>query len=457
MLESVLLAHPLEHQHVGVHGHADGEHEPGDPGQGQGGPQCQQHGERQQPVGQQRHRGQAAEQPIVGDHVQHGQGRADHRGLRAGPDGGLTQGRAHGALLDHLDRDGQRSGADEQGQVLGLAVGEVAGDHCQAATDPLLAGDRRVDLGAGDDLAVEHDGHPPGRVPGRLAGGLAGQLGPAAAAVALEVDGDLPAGLELGIELGAGVADGLAGQGGRAEAQTPAALVAHHQAVLAGRALGVGFGQAEHRVEGQLGGAPDDLGGLLGIVDAGQLDDHPPVPRALQGRLGHAELVDPSAQHLQGAGQGVAVDPLVGAVGGLQDDLGAAPQVQAEAGRAGGHQPAGRADQQQHGDKTPPKVTRQRRNLQQQPTPTGDGVGQGSGRLEAGWGPRSPGGGADRRPGRGQAGAPPSGGHPGGDRDRGDQQAEQQREQTATRIRPLSRRAQRRASVRQRGRLQTKE
>ena len=35
----MFFAHAFEHQHPCVHGHADGEHEPGDPGQGQGGPQ----------------------------------------------------------------------------------------------------------------------------------------------------------------------------------------------------------------------------------------------------------------------------------------------------------------------------------------------------------------------------------------------------------------------------------
>jgi hypothetical protein len=105
-------------------------------------------------------------------------------------------------------------------------------------------------------------------------------------------------------------------------------------------------------VEGQLGGAADDLDGLPGIVDAGQLHDHPPLPRPLQGRLGHPELVDPAAQHLQGPGQGVAVEVAVGAVGGFQDDLGAPAQVQAQPGRAGDGHPGGRPEHEQHGQQT---------------------------------------------------------------------------------------------------------
>ena len=89
-------------------------------------------------------------------------------------------------------------------------VDDRAGDDGLAAADALLAGDRRVDLGAGDDLAVEDDRDPPPGVAGGLAARLAGQAGPLAAAGVLELDGDRPAGLELGVELGAGVGDSWA-------------------------------------------------------------------------------------------------------------------------------------------------------------------------------------------------------------------------------------------------------
>jgi len=55
----------------------------------------------------------------------------------------------------------------------------------------------------------------------------------------------------------------------------------------------------------------------------------------------------------------MTIDATIGAVGGLQDDLGAAPQVQAQPGRAGNHHPAGRPEHEQDGDETPPEVTRQ--------------------------------------------------------------------------------------------------
>src|SRR5215218_10550505 len=71
---------------------------------------------------------------------------------------------------------------------------------------------------------------------------------------------------------------------------------------------GLELGLAEHRVEGELGSAPDDLDGLGGVIDPGQLHNDPPLPGALQGRLGHPQLVDPAAQHLQSPGHDVAVE-----------------------------------------------------------------------------------------------------------------------------------------------------
>ena len=54
-----------------------------------------------------------------------------------------------------------------------------------------------------------------------------------------------------------------------------------------------------------------------------------------QGRLGDPERVDPAAEHLEGpvGGRAVGGDPL--AVLGLQDDLGAALEVEPEAGGEG--------------------------------------------------------------------------------------------------------------------------
>ena len=65
-------------------------------------------------------------------------------------------------------------------------------------------------------------------------------------------------------------------------------------------------------MERQLGGPADDLCCLARVLQAGQLDDDAVLAGAREGRLGHAEGVDPSAQHLERAigGLGVGLDPI---------------------------------------------------------------------------------------------------------------------------------------------------
>jgi hypothetical protein len=109
-------------------------------------------------------------------------------------------------------------------------------------------------------------------------------------------------------------------------------------------------------MERKLGGATDHLDRLRGIVDAGQLDDHPAVAGALQRRLGHAELVDAAPQHLKRAVQGVVVDLLPGGIGGFQHDLGPATQVQTKPGRTREHQHPSRAEQHDDGQQPPSKM-----------------------------------------------------------------------------------------------------
>ncbi len=85
----------------------------------------------------------------------------------------------------------------------------------------------------------------------------------------------------------------------------------------------------------QLGGLADPLLGLLRLVvvgDAGQLDEDPVVALADQGRLGDAEGVHAAAQHLDGL-----VDVAGGGLGrlgvvGLEDELRATAQVEAQVG-----------------------------------------------------------------------------------------------------------------------------
>jgi hypothetical protein len=174
----VLLPCALEHQHVGVHRHADGQHEAGEAGQGQCGAEGEQRRVGDQPVPGQRHGGDRAQQPVDEEDEQRGQDHADQRGLGAGVDRGLPERWADGALLDDLHRHRQGAAADEQRQVTSLGRGEPAGDLGGPTGNPHVAGDLRIDLWGRDDLVVQHDGDPPGRVTRRGAGRLSRQLRP---------------------------------------------------------------------------------------------------------------------------------------------------------------------------------------------------------------------------------------------------------------------------------------
>ncbi len=353
----MFILRPFEDEHGGVDRHADGEHEAGDARKGERRPDRQQPGIGQQPVDEQRDRGQQPEEPVVGDHVEDRQRRAEQCGDDAGAHGRLSQRGPDRPLLDDLDRHGQGSGPDQQRQVLRLALGELAGDDRLASGDPLAAPDVSTHLGARDHLAVEHDRHPPGRITVRRAGGPARQLGPLAPSAPTEVDLHLPAGTDVGPEQGAGRADGVAGQGWGPQPEALAVLALEH---LAGRPFGWGRGalDGQHWAELELCRPPDDLDRLVGIGDTGQLDDDPLRARTLQRRLGDTERVDSPSQHLQGAGHHITVDLDRVGVASLQDDLGPSLKVKTQPDRLG----EGERDCARHGhedgEQAPPRGIR---------------------------------------------------------------------------------------------------
>ncbi len=108
--------------------------------------------------------------------------------------------------------------------------------------------------------------------------------------------------------LGAGVLDAVAVEELRTDQDRLAVLV-DGSAVAPAGALLAGLGGTAHDVEAELGGPPDHLGRLAGVLDAGQLDDDPRSPDAGQGRLGDPERVDPAAQHLERPVGGLARPP----------------------------------------------------------------------------------------------------------------------------------------------------
>ena len=75
-------------------------------------------------------------------------------------------------------------------------------------------------------------------------------------------------------------------------------------------------GLGVHELELEPSGGLDEGDGLLGVLDAGQLERDLVLLLLVDGRLGHAVLVDPAAGPLQGLGDRRILQPVH--LGGLQ-------------------------------------------------------------------------------------------------------------------------------------------
>ncbi len=265
-----LLADALVDQHVGVDRHTHGERDAGDARQGQRRPEQRQAAEQQAKVEEQRDVGIDAELSVEHDHEEHDERDADDAGKRAGMDRIGAEARTDRALLEDGERRRQRAAPLRDG----------------------LADHRRA-----DHLVVEHDGE-------ELADIGAGRVGEAARARRIEGEGDHRRAVvvEGGLRVGERVAadhDALLDDDRRA---LPGAAVLQRQQLVAGRqvaALGVlDIDARVDEAQRQLGGAADELLHVLGILDAGKLDEDAVLPFALDDRLLGAGLVDTAPHDL---------------------------------------------------------------------------------------------------------------------------------------------------------------
>ena len=175
--EMRLLADALVDQHVGIDRHADGEHDAGDARQRQRRAEQRHRGENEQDVHGEREIGEDAEDAVGREHVDDDEDAADIGRALARVDRILAEAGADRALLDDGELGRQGAGAQEDGEIVGLLDGEIAGDLAGAA------GDRGEDARRRDHLAVEHDGERPADV---LGGDLAEML--AAAQIEAKID-----------------------------------------------------------------------------------------------------------------------------------------------------------------------------------------------------------------------------------------------------------------------------
>ena len=147
-----LLADALIDQHVGIDRDADREHDAGDARQRQRRAEQRQHAEDHGDVDGDRDIGEQPEQAVGREHEDDDQRRAGIGGVLAGVDRILAEAGTDRALLDDGERRRQRAGAQQDGEIVGLLNGEIAGNLPGAAEDRLADHRRR------DHLVVEHDG-----------------------------------------------------------------------------------------------------------------------------------------------------------------------------------------------------------------------------------------------------------------------------------------------------------
>ena len=139
-------------QHVGVHGHTDGQDDTGDTWQGQRDVERRHGAEDQDRVYEERDVRHDTAADVIDQHEQHDQDHAGDTGIKAVVDGLLADGRVDVGL--RLNRHGERNAAADQrvGDVFRIFTRETAGDLGVAA------GDRLLDLRRGIKFAVQDDG-----------------------------------------------------------------------------------------------------------------------------------------------------------------------------------------------------------------------------------------------------------------------------------------------------------
>eukprot|EP01022_Parablepharisma_sp_SALTPOND_P017185 TRINITY_DN2694_c0_g2_i1.p1 TRINITY_DN2694_c0_g2~~TRINITY_DN2694_c0_g2_i1.p1 ORF type:complete len:1604 (-),score=291.28 TRINITY_DN2694_c0_g2_i1:31015-35826(-) len=292
-----LLAYALVDQHVGVHGHTEGEDDTRNTWQGKRCAKSGQASQNQEDVERQNGIRHHAGEAIVDDHKDDHEHAADERGVDALIDGLLTEGRTNRPLLQDVHRCGQCAGAQHDGQVVSFFSSKGAGDGGAAAGDTLLD-DRR-----GVDLAVQHDGHAFLCV---FASETLEQTGAAA------IKGEHDVRLVVRVERCIGVGDVLTSEHsiafkhyGRLGIGAVGFAILHHGQLIAGRQDALlrlfNVRVLVHHLEFEVGCAAENLDGAFLLRKSGQLDLNAVVLALLTDvGLGYAELVNTVANGLNG-------------------------------------------------------------------------------------------------------------------------------------------------------------
>ena len=335
-----LFADALEDEDVGVDAHTDGEDDASDAGERQGGVREAHAAEQDDQVEEQGEVGVDARALVVDEHEDHDGGHAGDGCDDALTDARGAEGRADGAGFNVGDGGRKRAGAEEQGEVFCLLLGEAAGDLA-------LVADAGLDGGDLANLVFQHDGHGAGGGAGGFV--LVGVLEEAVAGLGGEGEGDVGAAVDVGGGLGVAEVGAFHFTGALEDVDAVGcagrAYSANHVVVRREGSVDRGKGgglvvepglAAVHGVDFELGGLLDDVFDAGGIVNAGEFDEDLVIAEAvlLDDGLGDAELVDALADGLDGGveGAGLEVSDGRGAHGELESAVGLRGEIVAGVG-----------------------------------------------------------------------------------------------------------------------------
>src|SRR5262249_10676404 len=149
------LAHAFEDEHVGIHRHAEGENDAGNPWQGQCGPQARhrQDTHDNDEIEPQRNRRNEAREAIVYQQKHDNQAASQYCCTHPFNDRITAERRSNGTVFHNRDWRREGSLTQHDRQVTGFFRGETPRNTCLASRNRLLNNRRR------EDGVIEHDGH----------------------------------------------------------------------------------------------------------------------------------------------------------------------------------------------------------------------------------------------------------------------------------------------------------
>mmetsp|Transcript_22933 Transcript_22933/g.38564 ORF Transcript_22933/g.38564 Transcript_22933/m.38564 type:complete len:781 (+) Transcript_22933:3585-5927(+) len=281
-----LFADPLEHQHIGVNGHAHREDDSRNPRQGQRRPDEGQKAKDQPDIDDQRDIRKQTKQAIAQPHEHKHRTKSDHGRDLARINAVLPQFGANGAFLKKSQFRRQSAGAQQHRKICRFLDIKLARNNARPTRDVAL------DHRGADHLVIQYNGKGGSDIIRCIIA-----KGPRPTGVKAERDGGRPVLVKAGLRID----KILARHHRRAFDHVKQArfVQRRHDLVAHTRRLRPIRRAADNGVKGQLGCGPDDLFQLRSRPNTRHLDQDALCALALNGWLAGAHFVNAAAHNLQ--------------------------------------------------------------------------------------------------------------------------------------------------------------